>query len=98
LPTTNNTQNLVLIEKYERSTPAAAAFVALPCRIQPPLAAATAPSFLPSCLLLLSSSSALLSFLLYSLPFVNHPAIQAGSLPVSQAANLPGYYEIPNKI
>ncbi len=28
---------------------------------------------------------------------VNHPAIQAGSLPVSQAANLPGYYKIPNK-
>ncbi len=29
--------------------------------------------------------------------FVNHPAIQAGSLPVSQVANLPGYYKIPNK-
>jgi hypothetical protein len=28
---------------------------------------------------------------------VNHPAIQSGSLPVSQVANLPGYYEIPNK-
>jgi hypothetical protein len=28
---------------------------------------------------------------------VNHPAIQAGSLRVSQVANLPGYYEIPNK-
>ncbi len=28
---------------------------------------------------------------------VNNPAIQAGSLPVSQASNLPGYYEIPNK-
>jgi hypothetical protein len=27
---------------------------------------------------------------------VNHPAIQAGSLPVSQVANLPGYYKIPN--
>ncbi len=30
--------------------------------------------------------------------FVNHPAIQAGSLPVTQVANLPGYYEIPNKL
>jgi hypothetical protein len=29
--------------------------------------------------------------------FVNHPAIRAGSLPVSQVANLPGYYKIPNK-
>jgi hypothetical protein len=28
---------------------------------------------------------------------VNHPAIQAGSLPVSHVANLPGYYKIPNK-
>jgi hypothetical protein len=28
---------------------------------------------------------------------VNHPAIQAGSLPVIQAANLPGHPEIPNK-
>jgi hypothetical protein len=28
---------------------------------------------------------------------VNHPAIQAGSLPVGRLANLPGYYEIPNK-
>jgi hypothetical protein len=28
---------------------------------------------------------------------VNHPAIQAGPLPVSQVANLPGYYEIPNE-
>ncbi len=28
---------------------------------------------------------------------VNHPAIQARSIPVSQVANLPGHYEIPNK-
>ncbi len=28
---------------------------------------------------------------------VHHPAIQSGSLPVSQVANLSGYYEIPNK-
>jgi hypothetical protein len=28
---------------------------------------------------------------------VNHPAIRAGSLPVSQVANLPGYCKIPNK-
>jgi hypothetical protein len=33
----------------------------------------------------------------FYLPNVNRPAIRAGSLPVSQAANLPGYYEIPNK-
>jgi hypothetical protein len=32
-----------------------------------------------------------------SLKSANHPAIQAGSLPVSQVANLPGYYEIPNE-
>jgi hypothetical protein len=28
---------------------------------------------------------------------VNHPAIHAGSSPMSQVANLPGYYKIPNK-
>ncbi len=28
---------------------------------------------------------------------VNHPAIRAGSLPVSQEANLPGYYKIANE-
>jgi hypothetical protein len=28
---------------------------------------------------------------------VNHPAIRAGFLPVSQVASLPNYYEIPNK-
>jgi hypothetical protein len=28
---------------------------------------------------------------------VNHPVIRDGSLPVSQVANLPGYYKIPNK-
>jgi hypothetical protein len=32
-----------------------------------------------------------------SLLHVNHPAIRAESLPVSQVANLPGYYGIPNK-
>jgi hypothetical protein len=30
-------------------------------------------------------------------PVVNHPVIQDGFLPVSQVANLPGYYKIPNK-
>ena len=28
---------------------------------------------------------------------VNHPVIRDGSLPVSQVANLPGYYKIPSK-
>jgi hypothetical protein len=33
----------------------------------------------------------------YAMFSVNHPVIRAGSLPVSQVANLPGYYEIPNE-
>jgi hypothetical protein len=41
----------------------------------------------------------MIAALLYYKKFVNvnHPAIQAGSLPVSQVANLPGYFKIANK-
>jgi hypothetical protein len=41
----SNSLHSVLIEKYEHSTPAATAFVALPSRRQPPPAAAPVPSF-----------------------------------------------------